>query len=80
MTHCFCLVSERNVVRNVNNFAIGGLQMTSSKHDYANYDQFAPNFDVAYKTIQRVFVPNLKLFGPMNTELWAKKLENFLLR
>ena len=24
------------------------------KHDYANYDQFAPNFNVTYKTIQRV--------------------------
>ena len=39
--------------------------MMSPKHDNANYDQFAPNFD----TIQHVSVPNLKLFGPMNTEL-----------
>ena len=35
--------------------------MTSLKDDHANYDQFAPNFYVAYKTIQCVFVPNLKL-------------------
>ena len=46
--------------------------MTSPMHDYANYDQFAPNFD-----IQRVSVPNLKLFGPMITELWAKKVGEF---
>ena len=46
---------------------IGGLQMTSSKHDHVNYDQFAPNFVIAYKTIQRVSVPNLNLFGPMKT-------------
>ena len=45
--------------------------MTSSKHDYANYDQFVPNFDVAYKTIKRVSVPNLKSFGPTKTELRA---------
>ena len=38
---------------------IGGLHMMSSKHDYANYDQFAPNFVIAYKTIQHVSVPNL---------------------
>ena len=24
----------------------GGLHITSSKLDYANYDQFAPNFDM----------------------------------
>ena len=34
---------------------------------------------MAYKTVQRVFVPNLKSSGPMKTELWAKKLENFVL-
>ena len=39
------------------------------KHDYANYDQFAPNFDMAYKTILCVFVPNLKLFGRTKTKL-----------
>ena len=51
--------------------------MTSSKHDYANYDQFAPNFDMVYKTMQRVSVPNLKLFGPMKTEIWAKEVGEF---
>ena len=34
---------------------------------------------MANKTIQRVSVPNLKLFGPMVTELWATEAENFLL-
>ena len=41
--------------------------MTSSKHDYANYDRFVPNFDMAYKAIKRVSIPNLKSFGPMKT-------------
>ena len=56
---------------------IGGLHMTSPKHDYANYDQFGLNFDMACKTIQRVSVSNLKLFRPMNTELWAKEFGEF---
>ena len=41
------------------------------------YDKFAPNFDVANQTIQQVPVPNLKLFGPMKTELWTKEVEEF---
>ena len=49
--------------------------MTSSKHDYANYDHFAPNFNMVYNTIQYVSVSNLKLFGPMTTELWGKEVE-----
>ena len=49
------------------------------KHDYANYDQFAPSFVIAYKTTQHVSVQNLNLFGSMKTELRAKKLGNFLL-
>ena len=28
-----------------------GLHMMSSKHDYANYDKFAPKFNMTYKTI-----------------------------
>ena len=28
---------------------------------------------LACKTIQRISVPNLKLFGPSKTELWAKE-------
>ena len=28
--------------------------MTSSKHDYAHYDQFVTNFDLVYKTIEGV--------------------------
>ena len=47
--------------------------MTLSKHDYANYDRFVPNFDMAYKTIKRVSVPNLKSFRPKKTELRAKE-------
>ena len=48
--------------------------MTSSKHDYANYHRFVPNFDMAKKTIKRVSVPNLKSFGPTKTELRAKEV------
>ena len=48
-----------------------------TKHDHANYNQFAPNLDMYYKTIERIFVPNLKLFGSMKTELWAKEVGGF---
>ena len=34
---------------------------------------------MAYKTIQCVFVPNLKLFRSIKTELWAKEVGKFLL-
>ena len=51
--------------------------MTSSKNVCANYDQLAPNSDMAFKTIQCVSVPNLKLFGPRKTELQAKKFGKF---
>ena len=44
------------------------------KHDYGNYDGFVPNFDMAYKTIKRVSVPNLKAFRPTKTELQAKEV------
>ena len=47
------------------------------KHDHANYDKFAPNFDMAYKTIQRVSVPNMKLFESTKTKLWAKEVGEF---
>ena len=40
----------------------------------SNYNQFAPNFDITYKTIQRVSVPNLNLSAPMKTELEAKEV------
>ena len=36
------------------------------KHDHANHDQFAPNFDTACKTIQRVSVPNFTLLDQSN--------------
>ena len=49
---------------------IDGLDMTSSKHDCANYDEIAPNLDIRYKTIKRVFVTNLKLFGVMGQRSW----------
>ena len=32
---------------------------------------------MTYKTIKRVSVPNLKLFGPPKIELWAKELGRF---
>ena len=38
------------------------------------YDQFVPNFGMACRTIQRVYVPNLKSFGPVKTELQAKEV------
>ena len=37
------------------------------------------NFDRAYKSIQRLSVSNLKGFGPMKTELWAKEVGEFLI-
>ena len=39
-----------------------------------NYDQFSPKFDIVSKTIQRISVPNLKLFGQMKTEVRAKEV------
>ena len=51
--------------------------MTSSKHDYANYDQFVPNFDMAWNTMQVVSVPNSNLFGKMKAELLVKEVEGF---
>ena len=47
------------------------------KHDNANYDQFFPNFDKAYKTVQQGSVPNFNLFGPMKTELQVKEVGEF---
>ena len=44
-----------------------------------NYDQFTPNFDMACKSIQRVSVPNMKLFVPIKQSYGPKNLENFLL-
>ena len=73
----FSIPSEFWLVYNNANYNIGGLHITSSKHDYANYDQFAPIFVVVYKTIQHVSVPNLNLFGPTKTELRAKEVGKF---
>ena len=42
-----------------------------------NCDRFVPNLDMAYKTIKRVFIPNLKSFGPTKTELRAKEVREF---
>ena len=39
--------------------------------------RFAPNFGIAYKTVQRVSVPSLNLFGPVKTELRAKEVGEF---
>ena len=52
------------------------LPVCTSRHEklgYANCDQFVPNVDRIYKTIQRVSVVNLKLFGQNKTDLWAKE-------
>ena len=53
--------------------------MMSSKFDYANYDQFYPNFGVACETICHAFVPNLKLnvSGRLKTVLWGKEVGKF---
>ena len=32
---------------------------------------------MVYKTMQCVSVPNLKLFEPMKTEIWAKEIGEF---
>ena len=50
------------------------------KRDYANDDQFAPNFDMPCNTMQCVSVPNLKLFGPMEIELRVKEVGEFSVR
>ena len=47
------------------------LHMTSSK------TRFAPNFDMACTTLQRVSVPNLNLFGQTKTEYWAREVGEF---
>ena len=63
-----CFRHEINTVL-IYKHPIGGLHMTSSKTCYANYDGFVPNFDMAYKTIKRFSVANLKSFRPTKTEL-----------
>ena len=49
----------------------------NQKHNYANYDQFTPNFNMASDIKQGVSVSHLKLFGPMKTELWAEEFGEF---
>ena len=49
------------------------------KHVYANYDKFALNFGMVFKTIQRVFVSNFKLFGPIKIKLWDRIVGEFFL-
>ena len=60
-------------------YCIGAFRMTSSKYDYANYDQFPSTFGMACKTILHVSVSNLKSFGPSKTELWVKEVEEFFI-
>ena len=57
--------------------SIGGLHMTLSETWLCKLLSICPNFDMAYKTIPHVSVPNLKLFGSMEMELWAKEVEEF---
>ena len=57
-------------------FRNGGLHMTRyQNHDYANFDQFAPG----HSDHTTSFCTNLKLFGSMKTELWAKEVEEFFI-
>ena len=36
-----------------------------------------PDFDITYDTIERVSVPDLELFEPIKTELWAQEVVEF---
>ena len=68
-----------SIIKSDNNFEKGFFLLVvcirrHQKHDSANYDRFAPNSYMSYKTIRHVSVPNLKLFRPMNIELWAKEV------
>ena len=47
--------------------------MTSSKNDYANYDQSAPNFDLAHKTI----CVSVSSYLDQRRQLWVKEVEEF---
>ena len=47
----------------------------SSKHAYANYDQFIPNFNMACKKL--VSLANSKTFGRIKPELWTKDVWKF---
>ena len=72
-----CPSDQRNyrIDKGIKKNGIGGLHITSLKHDYVNNDQFSPNR--ACKTVQHVSVANLKLFGPIKTELWDKEVREF---
>ena len=74
------LRSTQGQFDNLNLIKLLGVCISShQKDDYANCDQFVSTFDVDYKTIQHVFIPNLKLFGPTNTKLQTKEVGEFLL-
>ena len=47
------------------------------KYHHVDYDQFVPNFDICLIRPYSVSLPDLKLFGPMKTEVWAKKVGEF---
>ena len=52
--------------------------MTSSKYDYANYNQFVTNFDMTYLTIQLASAQNLKsVFGLTKAKLWTEEVGEF---
>ena len=46
--------------------------MTSSKYDFANYDQFPPNFRMTCKTIY-VSAQNLKSFVPLKAGVMGRR-------
>ena len=58
---------------------IGGLHMhdVHQKHDYAHNGQFAPNFDMSWRTIQCVCS---KFEVVWTTELQAKEVGEFSIR
>ena len=59
-------------------YGVSACTWRHQKHDNANYDPFVPNLDMAYRTIKRASVPNLKSFGPTKTELWEKDISIML--
>ena len=74
---CFSLTSSQSIL--VESIAVLVLWFA---HDYANYGQFPPDFDMAYQTTQHACnyasVPNSMLFnGPIKTGLWAKEVGEF---
>ena len=57
---------------------IGGLHMTLSKHDYANYDQFVPSFNMVHKTIHKTcFCTKFKVIQTNENRVMGKEVGEF---